>query len=236
AFRLAAQDPQDPGPYARAVETWIALPAAAGYERYATERIMSSSAGWTRDALGNLLKVSGSGTPLRVVACGLDEIGYAVSEITDDGYVRVHRSGVGTHVRLWEQFHEGQRAFVLVSDHQPQARMRPIPGAFAVRSNHLWRQRTADTTVTSIENLWLDVGARSRAEVERIGIRLLDPVFRDWPEWTFADLAAGPGAGNRAGCEAVAAAAASTVRPSSGETVFIISAQRSFNWAGLTGA
>src|SRR6185295_2690544 len=115
-----------------------------------------ASPGWTRDAMGNLLRVSGSGTPLRVVACGLDDVGYAVGEITDDGYVRVHKAGNGNHVRLWEQFHEGQRAFVLVSDHQPNARMHPIAATFAVRSNHLWRQRPADTTVTSIENLWLD--------------------------------------------------------------------------------
>lgn len=235
AISAASLPAQDPGPYARAVETWISLPAAPGYERYATDRIQSASTGWTRDGFGNLLKTSGVGSPRRMVACGLDDVGFAVSEITDDGYVRVHHTGVGSHVRLWDQFHEGQRAFILTSDHQAQAHFRPVGGAFAVRSNHLWRGRPADTSITSIENLWLDVGARSRGDAERLGIRVLDPVFRDAPQWSYADFVAGPEAGNRAGCESVAAAA-DAGRPASGETVFIVSVQRSYGWQGLTGA
>jgi putative aminopeptidase FrvX len=230
----ATAQSDEPGPYARAVSTWIALAAAPGYERTATDRIMTAQDGWTRDTQGNLIHHSGEGTPRRVVACGLDAAGYAVSEITDDGYVRVHVNGNGRHVALWDQFHEGQRAYVATAE-RPGARSRVIPGVFAVRSNHLWRRRAADDTPTTIENLWLDVGARSRAEVERMGVRVLDGVFREWPQWTFGEYVAGPGATSRAGCEAVAAAAANA-RPRSGETIFIISTQRSFGWAGLTGA
>ena len=69
-----------------------------------------------------------------------------------------------------------------------------------------------------------------------MGIDILDPVVRDWPEWTFGDQVAGPGAANRAGCAAVAAAGTGAPKPASGETDYIISVQKSFNWAGLTGA
>ncbi|HMA23872.1 MAG TPA: hypothetical protein VKP00_07755, partial [Gemmatimonadaceae bacterium] len=87
---LGAQDSSAAGPYDTAVATWIALIAAPGNERVATERIMATGSGWTRDGMGNLIKRVGDGTPRRAVACGLDETGYVVSEITADGYLRVH--------------------------------------------------------------------------------------------------------------------------------------------------
>jgi putative aminopeptidase len=229
-----SQDTLATPPYTHAVSTWMALIAAPGYERQATDRVMSASSGWTRDDMGNLVKHAGSGSPRRVLACGIDETGYVVSEITDDGYLRVHGIGNGKHPALWDEFHEGQRVIVVAVDRANPARTHNVTGVFAVRSNHLWRRRTADDSPTTIENLWLDVGARTRAEVLKMGIDRLDPVVRDWPEWTFSDFVAGPAASNRAGCAAVAAASAK--EPSSGETVFIVSTQKSFAWAGLTSA
>ena len=113
---VAAQDTTSIGPYARAVATWISLIATPGYERGATDRIVTASPGWTLDQMGNLIKRVGEGTPRRVIACGLDETGYAVSAITDDGYLRVHRNGNGRRVALWDQFHEGQRVIVQAVD------------------------------------------------------------------------------------------------------------------------
>jgi putative aminopeptidase FrvX len=180
--------------------------------------------------------VVGTGSPRRVVACGIDETGYVVSEITEDGYLRVHMAGNGRHPPLWDQYHEGQRVIVVAIDRAGILRTRHIPGVFAVRSNHLWRRRKAIDTPTSIEDLWVDIGARSRTEAERMGVDVLDLVVREWPEWTYGDYVSGPAAGNRAGCEAVAAAAGSMASRSKGETDYIISTQKGFNWAGLTSA
>jgi putative aminopeptidase FrvX len=233
---IRAQDTSQVGPYSKAVATWISLIATPGYERLATERILSATRGWTRDRTGNLLKRVGEGSPRRVLACGIDETGYAVSQITDDGYLRVHMNGNGRHPPLWDQYHEGQRVAVLAVDRASALKTRPVPGVFAVRSNHLWRRRVTDDAPTSIENLWIDVGARSRAEVERMGISVLDPVVRDWPEWTYADYVAGPAAASRAGCAAIAAASSTNNRAGIGETIYLISTQKSYSWAGLTGA
>ncbi len=205
---VRAQDTLATPPYSHAVSTWIALIATPGYERLATDRILGATSGWTRDDTGNLVKHTGSGSPKRVVACGIDETGYVVSDVTDDGYLRVHGIGNGKHPALWDQYHEGQRVIVIAVDRTNPLRSHNVSGVFAVRSNHLWRRRTADDEPTSIENLWLDVGARSRAEVAKMGIDRLDPVVRDWPEWSFSDFVAGPAASNRAGCAAVVAAAA----------------------------
>ncbi len=231
-----AQDTSEVGPYARAVATWISLIATPGYERLATDRIASATRGWSRDRFGNLMKRVGEGSPRRVLACGIDESGYAVSEITSDGYLRVHTNGNSRHPALWDQYHEGQRVIVLAVDRTNSLRTRHVPGVFAVRSNHLWRRRTADDTPTSIENLWVDVGARTRAEAEAMGIAVLNPVVRDWPEWSFADYVAGPAAASRAGCAAVAAVSATNNRAGLGETVFLMSTQKGFGWAGLTAA
>jgi len=95
-----AQDTLATPPYSHAVSTWIALIATPGYERLATDRILSATDGWARDDSGNLVKHTGSGSPKRVVACGIDETGYVVSDIGDDGYLRVHGIGNGKHVAL----------------------------------------------------------------------------------------------------------------------------------------
>src|ERR1043166_7235204 len=107
---------QDGGDSSSALRDWIALDAPPGWEHLATDRIMRAMPGWKRDALGNLILRKGSGSPRRVVACALDRPCFAVTEITDDGYLRLREVGsVRTHP-LWTQFHEGQRIRVLTRD------------------------------------------------------------------------------------------------------------------------
>ena len=207
-----------------AIASWIALPASPGRERAATDAIVRAEPAWHRDAIGNLVLQRGRGRPRRVIACGLDEPGYAVSEITSDGYLRVQYAGNARRHPLWDQFNEGQRMRILTSGGA-------LPGVMGVRSVHLSRGRDARDAPVSIDDLWLDIGARSRAEASALGVALLDPVERDWPHWTYADQVAGPNAADRTGCAAVAAAASNT--PATGETVYVLSVQSSFGWAGL---
>lgn len=230
AVAPAAARAQDTLTYARALTTWIALPATPGYEDQATSRIVSATRGFTRDAQGNLVRRLGSGSPRRVLACSIDEVGYAVSEITDDGYLRVHSAGSGRRHTLWDQFHEGQRIYVV--GHAGDV-IRYVPGVFGVRSTHLWRRRPTDEAPATADSLWVDIGAHSRADVARLGVRLLDPVHREWPAWTFANEVSGPAAGNRAACAAIVAASQSTP-PQSGETIFVVGVQSRFNFAGLS--
>ncbi|HEY7877063.1 MAG TPA: M20/M25/M40 family metallo-hydrolase [Gemmatimonadaceae bacterium] len=208
-----------------ALTSWIALIAAPGRERDATTSIARALPGWTRDALGNMVLRRGNGSPRRVVACALDEPGYAVSGITTSGYLRLHNAAGRPRHPLWDQFHEGQRILVAT-------RRGPVPGVIAVRSVHLWRGRSPDEAPATIADLWVDVGASSRAEVQALGIGMLDPVVRDWPQWTYGERVAGPAAADRVGCAAVAAA--STLAPEHGETDFVISVQSAYRWDGLS--
>lgn len=207
--------------------SWISLDAPPGREHLATDAILRSMPGWKRDDLGNLILRKGSGTPRRVIACALDRPGFAVTEITDDGYLRLREAGAGRQHPLWIQFHEGQRIKVLT-------RTGVVPGVVIVKSTHLQRGRVANAPLTTLDDLWVDVGAASRAEVQRLGIEMLDPVARDSAAWSYGDFVAGAMAGVRVGCAAVAHAAQGQV--STGETIFLLTTLRSFGQDGLEAA
>ncbi|MGQ0715528.1 MAG: M20/M25/M40 family metallo-hydrolase [Gemmatimonadaceae bacterium] len=210
-----------------AIATWIALDAPTGREHHASDIIRRELPGWTRDAMGNLIMRRGSGSPRRVVACPLDQASYVVSAITPNGYLRLHGAGNARRHALWDQFHEGQRVRVVTA-------AGAVQGVIAVRSVHLWRLRDADTSIASPDDLWLDIGARTAAEVRARGVAMLDPVVREWPPWRYGEFVAGPGAAARAACAAVAAA--SRLTPTRGETVYILGAQSAFNHVGLSAA
>ena len=210
-----------------ALRNWIALDAPPGWEHVATDSIMRASPLWKRDVLGNLILRKGSGSPKRVIACGLDRPGFAVTEITDDGYLRLREAGAGRQHSLWVQFHEGQRIRVLT-------RAGFVPGVVTVKSTHLQGGRVFNAPVATLNDLWVDVGAASKAEVERLGIEMLNPVVRDVGGWSYGDFVAGPMAGLRVGCAAVASVAKGEVK--SGETIFLITTLRSFGFDGLEAA
>src|SRR5438045_947956 len=127
SFNLAAQDGSD---IPNVLRSWIALDAPPGWEHVATDQILRATPGWKRDALGNLILRKGSGSPRRVVACALDRPAFAVTEITDDGYLRVREAGSLRSHPLWVQFHEGQRIRILT-------RNGSVPGVITVTSTHL---------------------------------------------------------------------------------------------------
>lgn len=208
---------------AAAVASWIVVDAPPGSEgRPALNKVF---AGWTLDRWGNYSKRAGRGTPRRVVACALDQSGYVVSQVTDEGYLRLRRAGASAPHPLWDQFHEGQRIRILT-------RTGVVNGISAVANGHFAAFHRADSLPATVDDLWIDVGASSRAQAEAMGLAILDPVIYDRPAWTYASYAAGPNAGARAGCAAVATAAAAGA-PAAGETIFVLSTQRIFGWMGL---
>ncbi|MEN3326738.1 MAG: hypothetical protein V7638_1545 [Acidobacteriota bacterium] len=210
-----------------ALRSWIALDAPPGWEHLATDPIMRAMPGWKRDVLGNLVLRKGSGSPRRVVACGLDRPAFAVTEITEDGYLRLREAGAGRQHSIWVQFHEGQRIRVLT-------RAGVVPGVVIVKSTHLQGGRVLNAPVATLNDLWVDVGAASKEEVQRLGIEMLNPVVRDVAAWSYGEFVAGALAGARVGCAAVASVAQGEVK--SGETTFLITTLRSFGFDGLEAA
>ena len=179
------------------------MTAITGYEQGMTDSLLALLPGSTRDRIGNVTLTLGRGAPRRLVYCALDEIGYVVGNITDDGYLLLRRVGGGLRLSpLFDQQLEGQRVTLF-------GRKAAVPGVVAVRSTHLTRGRpTRDEPPFTVDNAYVDIGARSRDEALALGISILTPVSLTKRPQRYGDrLLAAPNAGRRAACAALAAAA-----------------------------
>lgn len=151
------------------------VPGVSGHEndvRQAVSSMLPSTLRAETDTFGNLMIRLGSGTPRTLVVAPLDEPGYVVSGVTEEGYLRLHRHTVGLTHPLAHEYHVGQPVFV-----------RTAPGAYvagvtATPSTHLRSSRPfgSDSAPRSIDDLFVDVGASSREDVVARGIRMLDAV------------------------------------------------------------
>src|SRR4051812_2339261 len=226
---LSSVAAQEPLSTSRALAQWIDLDVQPGDERSAATILRRADSRWQQDAQGNLVLTVGTGHPHRVIACSLDHTGYVVSQITDDAYIRLHRGGSQPSHPLWDQFHQGQQVVVRTTRGL-------VPGVVAIPNGHFARQHRGDSTVVNVDQLWVDVGVRTRAEAEALGIALIDPVRRDVPAWSYPSYVAGADASGRAGCAAIAAAARADSAPASGSNTYILATLRSFNNLGASGA
>lgn len=198
--RLSAQD------VSALTERLSGLTAVTGSERTLTDSLLAWLPGSARDRFGNVTLALGKGEPKRLASCAVDEAGYVVGNITDDGYLRLRRvPGAPPQPLFDQQMLEGQRVTVMGD-------AGPVPGVVAVRSTHLTRFRGAGAAAAeppfTVDDAWLDVGATSRADVARLGIHVLSAVARAKRPLRYGDgLLAAPFAGARAGCAALLAAA-----------------------------
>lgn len=180
-----------------------AMTAVTGYEQAMTDSLLTLLPGSTRDRTGNVTLQIGSGTPKRLISCSIDEIGYVVGNITDDGYLMLRRVGGGVRLSpLFDQQLEGHRVTLF-------GRRGAVPGVVAVRSTHLTRGRpTQNDPPFTVDNAYIDVGATSRGQVVALGIDLLTPIsLTKRPIRYGKGLIAAPNAGRRSACAALAAAA-----------------------------
>src|SRR2546425_2439160 len=167
--------------------------------------------GSARDRAGNVTLTLGGGNaggPKRLVACPLDEVGYVVGNLTDDGYLTLRRVGTRAAYPLFDQQLEGQPVTVFGAGGMA------VPGVGAVKSTHLTRGRpAASDPVFTADNAYVDVGARSRDEGRALGIAVLAPVALTKRPHRYGDrLLAAPAAGRRAAGAALVAAARAELR------------------------
>lgn len=180
---------------------FAAFTTVSGYERSVGDSLMALLPGATRDRLGTVSVTLGSGSPQRVVACPLDEAGFAVGGISPDGLLTLHRDGRAT-TPLFDQQLEGQRVIVFGT-------AGPLPGVVGVRSVHLTRGRPAADAPFTADDAWVDIGATSASDVTALGVRMLSPVALAKKPLRYGDgldRLAAPAVGRHAACAALAAA------------------------------
>jgi putative aminopeptidase FrvX len=97
------------------MSSWVAVDAPTGYETRGASALASSLGGWTADRWGNVVTTVGGGVPHHVIACALDRPTLVVSQITDDGYLRLHRIGRASPHPLWDQQFTAQQVRVLTA-------------------------------------------------------------------------------------------------------------------------
>ena len=167
-----AQSPADP------TERLLGLarvPGVSGHEtdvRKAVASMLPSTLLAQTDSIGNLVVRIGSGAPKTLLTAPLDEPGYVVSGVTDDGYLRLHRHTTGLAHPLAHEYHLGQPVLIRT------AQGAYVNGVTATPSTHLRSTRLpgSDSAPRSIDDLFVDVGASSHEEVSARGIRMLDAV------------------------------------------------------------
>jgi endoglucanase len=141
----------EPGP--SAFERAPARRWRAEAERFATVDVDVSGNSWA--------SLPGGDSHHLVLAGHMDEIGVMVSHVDEEGFVSFDTIGG------WDsQVFVGQRVVLL-------GRHAPVPGVIGKKAIHLM-EREEREKVSKVEELWIDIGARDRAEA--LGrIRIGDP-------------------------------------------------------------
>jgi endoglucanase len=205
------------------------MSAVTGLEDAMADTLVTMLPGAHKDRAGNVVWARGSGDPVRLAACAMDEVGYVVGSVTAEGYLTLRRVGTAPVGPLFDQFLEGQRVTVF-------GRRGPVQGVVGVRSTHLTRGRPqADEPPFPLDNAYVDVGASTAQEVAASGIQVLSPVTRTKKveRYGTADgLAAAPWMAERAACAALVSAALKAA-PGTGTTVVAFTARRHFANDGL---
>lgn len=147
-----------------------------GYEaevRALLRRYMDELGEVSQDKLGSVICHQRGEGPRVMLAGHMDEIGFMVRHITDDGFVKFLPLG-----GWWDQVLLGQRVII-------KSRNGDITGVIGAKPPHLLDAEERDKVVKK-KDMFIDVGATSAEEVAEIGIHLGDPIV---PQSEFVVLA-----------------------------------------------
>ena len=141
-------------------------PGPSGFETAAARVWRAEAQGFADsvnvDVAGNSAASLGSGTPRVMLAGHVDEIGVMITHVDDEGFLYI--DGIGG----WDaQVLVGQRIRFLT-------RLGHVVGVVGKKPIHLMKQEEKDKA-TKLQELWVDVGAKDRADALERGIRVGDP-------------------------------------------------------------
>ncbi len=142
----------------------VSVPGVSGSEGPVRRVIRSLLPAWAHpvtDAMGNLVLTVGHGRPRTLFIAHMDEVGFVVSGITQDGYLRLAPVG-GFFPETFDS-----RVVNIQTAHGI------VKGVIATKSIHLTKGAAPAITPQS---LYVDVGAGSAAQVDAMGIEVYDTV------------------------------------------------------------
>ncbi|HUK31400.1 MAG TPA: M20/M25/M40 family metallo-hydrolase [Candidatus Acidoferrum sp.] len=179
---------------------FVEIPAVPGYEQALEKEIKARLAKWKPqiDSMGNVIVTIGNGAPHRVIATPMDEPGYIVSGITSDGYLRMQRLPQTAPFGYFDALYAAQPIRI-------QTRSgKMVAGVVAGLSTHLQPGRLNPPCADNLDDVYVDIGATSAAEVRAAGVDILDPITLDKHlyEMGYGRMTA-PGIGDRFGSAAL---------------------------------
>jgi len=145
-------------------KTLTELPGASGFEHQVREYMLTQlekvADEIIQDHLGGIfgIKKGPQNGPIVMAAGHMDEVGFMVTRITDNGMIRFDQLG-----GWWEQTLLAQRVEIITKRGR-------IPGVIGSLPVHLLDQATRAKPM-AMNHMLIDIGADSREEVERMGIR-----------------------------------------------------------------
>lgn len=163
------------------MQTLNACHGPAGDEKAVAETISSLAAPYSDehwyDPMGNLIVHKKGTGPKIMFAAHMDSIGMIVTHIEENGYLRIGKVGgldLSAILYIPVRFANGTRGCVGLDD-------------------------SADIKKLAIEDLFIDIGARSREEAEAL-VRIGDTAVFDTPTFTVGDRMISPYMDNRISC------------------------------------
>jgi endoglucanase len=175
----------------------VNVPSPSGYEERAAQVYRAYTEPFAdevvTDVHGNVAAILNPAAEMRIMLAGhMDEIGFIVHHISEDGLI--YFSGIGGHDTIVPV---GQRVWIHGKER--------VPGVIGRKAIHLLKDEERKKK-PELEDLWIDVGATSRAEVEAV-ISLGDVVTYQYEfEMLMGDRAAARGFDNKMGSFIVAEA------------------------------
>ena len=178
----------------------VETPAVPGYEQQLAAKIAAKLKGFSPkvDAQSNMTITIGKGAPHRLLVASMDEPGFVISGITNEGYLTLQRLPQGGSLPLFNELYSAQPVRI------GTAQNKWINGAVAGLSVHLQPQRQHPPAASDLDNMFVDVGATTAAEARAGGADVLGPVVieRKFYEMGFGKWTA-PAIGDRFGAAAL---------------------------------
>jgi endoglucanase len=129
----------------------------------------------SEDNMGSLIceKAGKSDSPRVMLAGHMDEIGFMVKHVSQDGFIRFTTLG-----GWWDQVLLGQRVAIKTNKGD-------VLGVIGAKPPHLLSQEERNKVVLR-KNMYIDIGAVSEKDVDKAGVRAGDPIV---PVSEFSTLA-----------------------------------------------
>lgn len=162
---------------------------------------------WKRDNLGSLYLEGNEDESGAVCLAPMDETGYVVSGITEDGYLLLDR--VVPADPSFDAYFPGHPMLILTEE-------KSLSGVLAIPSLHIFPRNRGEALreYFALNSFFVDIGAANKRDAEKRGIRLLNPVVpaRKWSVLA-GDERAGYWLGRKACCAVLARTAGLLIGP-----------------------